>query len=231
MQNIVICGGTSGLGKAMAYEFVKRDNNVIVAGRSSSKLRDVRKIPVLNRIEQIEQIENKITTFQCDVRNYKHIERLANYANYVFDDKIDIWINSAALCEGPIEFDRLSLSDIDDIISTNLMGTIYGCKIALDHNVKNIYNISGHGSQGGKTPGFPIYGLCKSGIQQFTNTISDEHENIHTIVPGLMKTKMTEKLFEDTKFVEIFAQTPERVAKEIVPKILKNKGDNQLIVF
>jgi hypothetical protein len=46
-----------------------------------------------------------------------------------------------------------------------------------------------------------------------------------------MKTKMTEKLFEDTKFVELFAQTPERVAKAIVPKILKNKSDNQLIVF
>jgi short-subunit dehydrogenase len=228
MQNIVICGGTSGFGKAMAYEFVKRNNNVIIAGRNSSKLRDVRKIPPLNSIDSI---ENRITTFQCDVRNYKHIEKLADYANYVFDDKIDIWINSAALCEGPIEFDKLSLSEIDDIISTNLNGTIYGCKIALDSKVKNIYNISGHGSQGGKTPGFPIYGLCKSAIQQFTNTISDEHENIHTIVPGLMKTKITEKLFEDTKFVELFAQTPERVAKAIVPKILKNKSDNQLIMF
>jgi len=228
MQNIVICGGTSGFGKAMAYEFAKRDNNVIVAGRSSSKLRDVRKIPPLNSIESV---ENRITTFQCDVRNYKHINRLADYANYVFDDKIDHWINSAALCEGPILFDKLSLGEIDDIISTNLMGTIYGCKIALDNNAKNIYNISGHGSQGGKTVGFPIYGLCKSGIQQFTNTIAGEHKNIHTIAPGLMKTKLTEKLFEDTKFVELFAQTPERVAKAIVPKILKISGDNQLIMF
>ena len=213
-MNIVISGGTSGFGLAMAREFVNRKHNVLISGRN---------------IKNINKSAN-LQIFQCDVQDYKQVKKLGNYANYIFDNKIDHWINSAAICEGPIDFEELELSDIQDIVSTNLLGTLYGCKVAENYKAKNIYIISGHGSNAGSTEGFPIYGLCKAGLKQFTKTISkEEYLSIHTIAPGIMRTQLTKKLLDQNKIVNFFAKEPEEVAKIIVPKILNISGKNQFL--
>ena len=108
-----------------------------------------------------------------------------------------------------------------------MLGTLYGCKVAESYKVKNIYNISGHGSNGYSTEGFPVYGLCKAAIQQFTNTNSKN--NTHTIAPGIMRTGLTQKLLDHNKFLDMFAKDPKEVAKIIVPKIIGISGSNQIL--
>jgi NAD(P)-dependent dehydrogenase (short-subunit alcohol dehydrogenase family) len=214
MQNVVIIGGTSGLGKAMAYEFHNRKHKVLIAGRN------------------IEKINQEIKSITCDITNIQSIEYLENYSkNYFGDDKIDHWINSAAICEGPMKFIDLSMNDIQNVISTNLLGSLYGTKVAVNLNVKNIYNISGHGSNGFATSDFSLYGASKAGLQQFINTLKKENINIHTIAPGLMKTQLTNKMLNYNNYNKIIkfllnflAKDPEEVARIIVPKILKNKS-------
>jgi short-subunit dehydrogenase len=211
-MNIVISGGSSGFGLAMARELTNRKHNVLISGRD------------INKLCQIKKSVN-LQIYQCDVQYYKQVKKLGSYANYIFDNKIDHWINSAAICEGPIDFEDLELSDIKDIVSTNLLGTLYGCKVAENNKAKNIYIISGHGSNGASTDGFPIYGLCKAGLKQFTKTNSC----IHTIAPGIMRTLLTKKLLDQNKIVNFFAKEPEEVAKIIVPKIVNISGKNQVL--
>ena len=220
-MNIVIAGGSSGLGLAMTHEFVNRKHNVLISSRSINKLSQI-KHKIFNNSEYLQ-------IFQCDVQDYKQVEKLGRYANYIFDNKIEHWINSAAVCEGPANFEDLELEDVHEVISTNLLGTLYGCKVAETYNAKNIYTISGHGSNGFPTEGFPLYGLCKAAIQQFTQTIKNDPVQMHTIAPGIMRTELTQKLLEQNKLLDLLARNPEDVAKIIVPKILGISGKNQIL--
>lgn len=227
-MNIVISGGSSGLGLAMTREFINRKHNVLISSRDINKLSQI-KHKTFNSSEHLQ-------IFQSDVQDYKQVEKLGRYSSYIFDNKIDHWINSAAICEGPVDFEDLELEDVQKIIATNLLGTIYGCKVAQKCNALNIYTISGHGSNGYPTEGFPMYGLCKAAIRQFMNTNANTHANanakngaLHTIAPGIMRTELTQKLLKHNKLLDLLARNPEDVAKIIVPKILGISGRNQIL--
>lgn len=235
MNNIVITGGSSGFGKSLAKEFIRKRHNVLLCGRSMSRLKETK--------EELIHLDGKnnrsmVHIFQCDVGDYNQVDKLGEYAQYLFNNGIDHWINGAAICEGPLPFDELSLFEIEEIIKTNLLGSIYGCNIAIHNKVRNVYVMSGHGSGGGKTNGFSIYGSSKAGLSQFAETLINEVEtsNIHIIAPGLMKTALTERLFKDesldfiTKIIlRMVAQDPKYVAQKIVPQILGIQGTGKVL--
>ena len=114
-MNIVISGGSSGIGLAMTREFINRKHNVLISSRNIHNLCQI-KYKHFNNSEHLQ-------IFQCNVQDYKQVEKLGRYANYIFDNKIDHWINSAAICEGPIDFQDIELEDIQAVISTNLLRT------------------------------------------------------------------------------------------------------------
>jgi NAD(P)-dependent dehydrogenase (short-subunit alcohol dehydrogenase family) len=230
MKNIVITGGSSGFGKALATEFYRRNCNVLICGRNISRLQKTK----------TDIGKDRVQIFQCDVGDYSQVNKLGKYADYLYKDigGIDHWINGAAICEGPQPFNDLDLVDVEEVISTNLLGTIYGCKVAIANEAKNVYVISGHGSGGGRTDGFSVYGTSKAGVSQFASTLANETKttNIHTIAPGIMKTPLTEKLFSDKSLdfitkttLKLVAQDPRQVSKKIVPQILGIKGNGKVL--
>jgi chlorophyll(ide) b reductase len=230
-MNVVITGGSSGLGKAMAHEFCKREHSVLICGRNITRLKDA-----TNYISSHKK--GNVYVYQCDVRDYKQVAKLGDYANYIFNDKIDHWINNSATCEGPIDFDELSLEDISNIVSTNVLGTVYGIKVAYNLKARNIYTVSGHGSNGNKTENFAMYGASKALISQLTATLAEELKgsNINIIAPGLMRTPLTDKLLNNTQYntiskniFRLLCKDPKVIARRIVPKILSCKGNNNFI--
>jgi chlorophyll(ide) b reductase len=243
MNNIVITGGSTGFGKSLAKELCNRNNNVLICGRNISRLKETRDELVANNKTK----KNMVHIFQCDVSDYSQVEKLGQYASYLFTEKaankgIHHWINGAAVCEGPVPFVDLGLDEVENVISTNLLGTIYGCKVAIHNGARNIYVVSGHGSGGGQTVGFSIYGASKAGVSQMAATLANEvktskvKSNIHTIAPGIMKTALTEKLLKDKSLdfitrstLKLVAQDPKYVAKSIVPQILGIKGNGQVL--
>lgn len=230
MQNIVITGGSNGFGRALAREFHDRNANVLITGRNIKRLKQVKK--------NIERTDAKCYVYQCDVRDRRQMEKLGTYARNIFDDKIDHWINNAAICEGPVKFEELDMEDVNDIVSTNILGTIYGFKVAHDSNARNIYGVSGHGSNGAKTTDFAIYGSSKAAISQLVLSLADEMKdaNVRVLAPGLMKTDLSKKLLNSDKLswvqkvvFKMLCRDPSQVAKTIVPKILSAKGTGIII--
>lgn len=227
MQNVVITGGTSGFGKAIAHGFCKRNANVLIAGRNRQTLAETKaKIQLATHGNCFIQ--------QCDVTNKVDLTNLADYAQDLFKGNIHHWINNAGVCEGPEDFDNLSLDDIEDVINTNIIAVMLGTKMASNIRVKNIYAVSGHGSDCAKTPTFSVYGASKAAISQFYSSIIAEANqqdiktsSYHVIAPGLMKTPLTKKLLSNKQLnafaktiIETIAMEPEDVAEKIVPKIL-----------
>jgi short-subunit dehydrogenase len=236
MQNIVITGGTSGLGKAMTYEFCKKKHNVLITGRNVKPL-------IQTKHEMYNNTNGQCFHKQCDVQNKDELINLADYAQEIFDGKIDHWINNAGVCEGPEDFQNLSLEDTENVIQTNILGVIMGTKIAQNIQSINIYAISGHGSDSMKTPDFAVYGASKACVSQFYSSLIEESNksnnnksNFHIIAPGIMKSNLSKKLLEDEDMnllqkyiINVLAQDPCDVAIKVVPKILAISGNGKTI--
>ena len=200
--NVVITGGSKGLGKSLAKEFESFGDHVTVLSRSSG-----------------------YNGFSCDVSNKTQLQHTINKVG----KPIDIWINNAAQSGGYNLLEDTSIEKIEEIILTNLVATCVASKIVYEI-MKNqpsggaIYNIAGAGSNGFATPNFAIYGATKAGITQFTKSFRseiNEKVNINMVSPGMM---MTDLLIENLDLailekIEPFISNPEVVGKNLASKI------------
>ncbi len=113
-KTIVVTGGGSGLGKAMATYFLELGANVIITSRNIEKLQKV-------KIELEEKTKGEVLPVQCDVRHYDQVEAMVKASVTKFG-KVDILLNNAAgNFISPTE--RLSANAFDTIIDIVLKGT------------------------------------------------------------------------------------------------------------
>ena len=83
-NTVLITGGGSGIGLALAKKFMENDNTVIITGRNFSKL------------EKVQADFPKINIFQSDVTNENDVQSLANRIEKDFGG-IDILFNNAGI--------------------------------------------------------------------------------------------------------------------------------------
>jgi short-subunit dehydrogenase len=155
----------------------------------------------------------------CDLRDYKQIEALEKKI-----DKVDILIN----CAGIIAYQLTEKHDpknIEDIIKTNLLGTIYMTQMVLpkmiSQNSGTILNVSStSGLMTGGHSGESVYMASKYGVSGFTEGLKKEMEaekrNIKVIgfYPGGMNTELFAKSGQN-KDTSAFMD-PNEIAKIIV---------------
>ncbi len=208
----IVTGGTTGIGKAIAAEYVEQEATVVIIGR---------------RADVGENAANELNCEyrQCDVRKYEQVEKLVES---VVDDygKLDVMVNNAGVgSESNLE--NMSLEEWRNVVDTNLDGVMYGSKAALPHlletegciiNVESIY-----GLRGGK--GATAYSASKGGVVNFTQQVAVDYApqnvRVNGICPGFVHTPMTDDLLDQERFYEfIKARTPmDRAARpeEIAP--------------
>ncbi len=111
---IVVTGGGSGLGKAMATYFLELGAKIAITSRNLEKLTEV-------KLELEAKTGGKVLAVKCDVRNYDEVENMlkATLSEY---GKVDGLLNNAAgNFISPTE--RLSSNAFDTIIDIVLKGT------------------------------------------------------------------------------------------------------------
>lgn len=119
---VVITGASSGFGRGAALRFAKAGDNVVVAARRESLLEDV--------AEQCRKSGVEALVVEADVSKAADIQELAERALSKFG-RIDVWVNNAGV--GTVaRFDEAPLTEHEQVIRTNLLGTIYGSYEALN---------------------------------------------------------------------------------------------------
>jgi len=232
MKVVVITGSTRGIGRGMATEFLKRGCQVMLSGRSEAN--------VDTEVKQLAKQygADKVSGHVCDVTDIKQVQALWDGANNAFG-KVDIWINSAGVTHTTKLLAEMDSEEIKPVIDTNVTGTIYGCKVALQGMLKQgfgqIYNMEGHGSNDSKLPGVSVYGTSKRALRYLTEALIDETEDtpvqICFLSPGIVLTdflingmrKRPAKELESVKpILNCLADTVETVTPFLVENILKN---------
>lgn len=124
MNNIVlITGATSGIGKASAQKFAAAKYNLIITGRRSERLEELK-----TKLEKEYHIS--VTALCFDVQDK---EAVFNSINNLPEEwkQIDLLINNAGLALGRDSFEDADLTDWETMINTNVNGLIYVSRAVL----------------------------------------------------------------------------------------------------
>ncbi|NTU63416.1 MAG: SDR family NAD(P)-dependent oxidoreductase, partial [Chloroflexi bacterium] len=90
MKTIVITGSTRGIGFGLAAEFLKRECNVVINGRSQSAVDQA-----INSLAEWHP-PNRVWGQPGDMTRYDDVQRMWDNARSHFGS-IDIWINNAGV--------------------------------------------------------------------------------------------------------------------------------------
>jgi len=242
MKNIVITGSTRGLGYAMAVGFLEAGMNVTVSGINPQVLLSLEK--------KLKQYKNQLLTIKCDVRSRTDVQNLWT-CSLVRWERIDIWINNAGINQPDLPLWQIPPQDTISVLSTNLLGTVYGSQIAMQGMLKQkggfIYNIEGFGSKGHFSNGLNLYGTTKKAVSHFTQALAREAEltpvKVGLLNPGMMIMEFTtgtavgqiiptaQTLPAPRHIFNILGDRPETVAAFLVREILSNNENDRRIVW
>lgn len=241
MKNVVITGSTRGIGLAMSVEFLKAGCNVTLSGRGEE-------LPAVSK-EKLENVGGEYTYISCDVQNKEDIQRLWNLSVKKWGS-IDIWINNAGQNTPYSYVYETEQSYIDNVITTNITGMIYGCQIAAKEMLLQkkgaIYSMEGLGSNNMIQEKTILYGTTKCALTYFMKGLAKELKGTEVIAgrlsPGMMLTDFITKspdgkaasIETNEQFRKIFnilADKPETVAEFFVPRILTNKKNGAQIAW
>ena len=175
---VVITGGSSGIGKALAENALKSGAKVAVCGRSAEKLQELFKK------------NDNILCFKADVSVENDCK---NYIQAVIAkwNKIDILINNAGISMRAL-FEEADLSVIKELMDINFWGTVYCTKYALPAIRQEKGVIAGVSSIAGNR-GLPCrtgYSASKFAMQGFLESLRTEllHTGTHVmwVCPGFI---------------------------------------------
>lgn len=207
---VLITGGATGIGFAMAEYLAQRGNDVIICGRRADKLEQAKaKIPALH-------------TVVCDVSSAADRERLADIVRKNYP-ALNFLINNAGvqrcidLTKGEEE-----LWKGEEEIETNLKAPIYLSALFLPllagKEGAAILNVSsGLGFASDRFPEMPVYSAVKAGLHAFTKAQRVQLKplgiRVMEIIPPMVSTDLNPE-----HAAKLMAQDPARFGNpDIVP--------------
>jgi len=194
-RTALITGAARGIGKAIAIELAKAQNNIAIV--------DVLLDAAQQTADEINNLNLGITAraYNADISNFSETENL--FKNVISDfGTIDILVNNAGITRDNLII-KMSEEDWDKVIAINLKGVFNCIKCAARSMMKNrfgrIVNISSVIGVMGNA-GQLNYAAAKAGIIGITKSTAKElaTRNItcNAVAPGFIKTAMTDKLPE-----------------------------------
>ncbi|KAK9809547.1 hypothetical protein WJX73_000350 [Symbiochloris irregularis] len=225
--NVVITGASRGLGKALAREFLRAGDRVVIASRSPASVRGT----IVQLRDEVDP-EAWLMGIDCNVSSPAGVHRLADAAASALGS-VDVWINNAGYSGSYQAFTEAGPEVMQEVVGTNLTGSLLCTRRAMQLMARqkgkrgHIFNMDGAGADGTPSPNHAIYGATKAGIAHLMGSLASEARqqrlpvSLHTLSPGMVLTNL---LLEGTSVFHkavfnVLCEQPETVAAFLVPRI------------
>ena len=156
-KNIIITGGSLGIGKETAKALVEKGANVLITGRLQNRLKDAR-------------IYTKSKIIEFDISDHKNISENAEKCMDILGGKIDVLINNAGIGVRK-SIDELNIEDFLKVFNVNVFGLALFTKEIVPHMINKsfgtIINIGSTASLKGYKNG-SIYSSSKFAVRCLT---------------------------------------------------------------
>jgi NAD(P)-dependent dehydrogenase (short-subunit alcohol dehydrogenase family) len=188
--SVVVTGGTSGIGRAIAGAFHKAGANVIAAGLPSNE--DA--IPGVN-VAVVDVADN-----EAIVRLFENLP------------KVHVLVNAAGIIRRDEEYSPEVFARVLDINLTGVMRTCVAARSKLAETKGAIVNITSMLSFFGG-PRAPAYSASKGGVAQLTRSLAvawaADGIRVNAVAPGWIATPLTRALQNDAaRSDQLLARTP-----------------------
>ncbi len=163
---VIITGGSSGIGKALAQEFGSKGSKIIITGRRLEPLQEVASLLKQSGIETM--------LIQADVSKEDDNKKMAEEVLKRYG-KIDILINNAGVSMRAL-FNDVDLEVIKKVMDINFYGVLYATKYCLPSIIENKGSVIGISSIAGYRglPGRAGYSASKFALQGFLEVLRTE---------------------------------------------------------
>lgn len=167
-KNVLISGGSSGIGFSLAKKFTAAGANVCLLARREALL-----LTAQAELEKLKTSDaQKITYFSADVGNFENLRQVLKENATQFD----ILINCAGIAY-PGEFTELKPEIFADVMQINYLGTVYLTKLVIPGMVARrsgyIINISSLAALIG-IYGYTAYAPSKYAVRGFSRCLRSE---------------------------------------------------------
>ena len=209
-KKAVITGGSRGIGRAIAEEYLKNGASVFLIARSGDELAEAKAA-----LAPLGEVQASVG----DVSRQDDIERIAREVKGLWGS-VDILVAAAGIY-GPIG----PVTEVDPVkwlqaVEVNLFGVFLAVRsfgaFMKAQGSGSIITFVGGGE--GAYPNFSSYVSAKGGIARFTETAADEFKTcgvrVNAIAPGAVNTKFLD---------DIIAAGPEKAGAANYEKSLKQK--------
>jgi len=194
---VLVTGASHGIGEAIALEFARCGDIVVVNYNSSASGAEA-------VVELVRSAGGKGLAIKADVSKFPEVNVMLEEVVTRFG-RIDVIVNNAGITRTGFLM-LLEEEGWDDVINTNLKGVFNTCKAAMPFLIDqragvivNVSSLSGIIGLAGETP----YSASKGGVIAFTRAFSKEVARfgirVNAVAPGVIETEMTESLADADK--------------------------------
>ena len=200
-KTILITGAPSGLGREAAVELSK-DYNIILNGRNYEDLMKTKEL-----------CYNNSFVWQFDLADINNLEE--SLKDFINSNNLEIY--GYVHCAGNMKMAPCKMISTESMITTfsvNVFSATFITKLLINKRInkdslKSIVFISSNISNRG-AKAFSVYGSSKAALNALMRTLAMElapRIRVNSILPGAMKTKMTEDIFESPEKEQAMSKT------------------------
>jgi NAD(P)-dependent dehydrogenase (short-subunit alcohol dehydrogenase family) len=194
-KTVIVTGGGTGIGLAVAGRFYAEGAGVVICGRREPVLREA--------AAALSTAPGRLLTVTADIAEEADVRRLVS-ETVAWRGRIDVLVNNAAAMRIDKSPEATSLAEWRSVIDTNVTGTFLCCREAgkvmiaqRSGKIVNIASMSGHivnkYFHGGS------YEVSKAAMMMLTKTLASEwaqyNINVNAIAPGYYDTQPNRDFF------------------------------------
>lgn len=197
-KNVIVTGGSGGIGRGLVLEFAREGANVISASR------DTKQGEILQDIAVQEKLAGKVLAVKTDVTDKASVKAMIERCHTEFGT-VDVLVNNAGGVAQPSPLEALSDEDRNWEIELNINGVVNCCQAVaadmLEKKSGSIINISSNSSLLGEAAaGIAHYGGVKGFVNSFSKSLAWEWAKagirVNNICPGWIVPEKEENVGE-----------------------------------
>ena len=205
-RHVVITGGASGIGYAIAMNLGKRGCKVLIAEHDENRL--------CAAAETLKGAGIDAYTQVCDVTQLEQVETLADYAWQIFGS-VDMVFNNAGITCPKLPMVDSDMADVRAVFEVNFFGVWHGCRVFGKRFVEQgtpagIYNTGSENSLFNAVPENAAYLATKHAVLGMTDNLREQmpdYVNVGLIIPGFVKSGLTQRVAHLAMDTDEFAET------------------------
>jgi NAD(P)-dependent dehydrogenase (short-subunit alcohol dehydrogenase family) len=195
-KTAVVIGGTSGIGLALTKGLADAGANVVPTGRRENL--------VTEAAEEVHRRNRGSLAMTCDVTDTESLSRLRDAAVAAFGS-VEILVNCAGKTRRTPTL-QLGKDEWNDILETNLTGTLLACQVFAPHMIEKGYGrIINIASLSSFVALYEVaaYSASKAAVASLTKSLAIEWARhgicVNGIAPGVFRTELNSQLLDGTE--------------------------------